>query len=60
MIIESYFKSVTGILEKIKDTQKKKIEAVSKMVADVLKKDGIIYMFGCGHSHLIALDCFYR
>ena len=30
------------------------------MVAEVIKNDGIIYIFGCGHSHLIGLDCFYR
>ena len=30
------------------------------MVADVIQADGIIYIFGCGHSHLIGLDCFYR
>ena len=30
------------------------------MVADTIKADGIIYIFGCGHSHLIGLDCFYR
>ena len=27
---------------------------------NVIKNDGIIYIFGCGHSHLIGLDCFYR
>lgn len=30
------------------------------MVANTIEKDGIIYVFGCGHSHLIGLDCFYR
>ena len=30
------------------------------MVSEVIKNDGIIYIFGCGHSHLIGLDCFYR
>jgi len=32
----------------------------AKMIAETIKNDGIIYVFGCGHSHLIALDCFYR
>ena len=30
------------------------------MVAKTIENDGLIYIFGCGHSHLIALDCFYR
>ena len=29
-------------------------------MAEVIRQDGIVYVFGCGHSHLIGLDCFYR
>ncbi len=29
-------------------------------VADAIVRDGLIYVFGCGHSHLPALDAFYR
>ena len=60
MIIDKYLNSITSILEKIKDTQTNRITAASKIVANVIENDGIIYIFGCGHSHLIALDCFYR
>lgn len=60
MIFENYYTEIVDVLEKIKNTQKEKIETASKMVAKVIENDGIIYVFGCGHSHLIALDCFYR
>ncbi len=60
MIFEKYYLEVTSVLEKIKDTQKDKIENAAEMVAKVIENDGIIYVFGCGHSHLIGLDCFYR
>lgn len=60
MIIEEYFENILNILKKIKTTQYEKITLASKVVADVIEKNGIIYIFGCGHSHLIALDCFYR
>lgn len=60
MIFETYFEKVTGTLGKIKDTQAEKMHEASRMVANVIKHDGIIYIFGCGHSHLIGLDCFYR
>ena len=30
------------------------------MVADVICRDGLVHVFGCGHSHLAALDTFYR
>ncbi len=60
MIFEEYYSKVTKILECIKNTQGEKIKAAADMVAETIKKDGIIYIFGCGHSHLIGLDCFYR
>lgn len=60
MITEKYLENIVSVLEKIKDTQKNKIMKASQMVAETIKNDGIIYIFGCGHSHLIALDCFYR
>lgn len=60
MIFEKYYSEITNILEKIKINQKEKIEQASKKVAKVIENDGIIYIFGCGHSHLIGLDCFYR
>ena len=60
MITEKYFDNIISVLSEIKDTQKEKMEEAAKMVAETIKNDGIIYIFGCGHSHLIALDCFYR
>lgn len=60
MITELYLREVTDILKKVSDTQKEKIKIVAKSVAKTIDNDGIIYIFGCGHSHLVALDCFYR
>lgn len=60
MIRDTYLQSITGILNKIVSTQSDKLSKASQLVAEVIKNDGIIYIFGCGHSHLIALDCFYR
>ncbi|MBR6509473.1 MAG: SIS domain-containing protein [Clostridia bacterium] len=60
MIFEKYYSEILNVLEKIKNTQKEKIETAANMVSKVIENDGIIYIFGCGHSHLIGLDCFYR
>lgn len=60
MIVEKYYKENIDILTKILNTQKGKIEEASRIVSETIKKDGIIYVFGCGHSHLIGLDSFYR
>lgn len=60
MMFEEYYSKVIKTLEEIKNTQGEKIMAAADMVAETIKNDGIIYIFGCGHSHLIGLDCFYR
>ena len=60
MLIEAYYARLTEVLEAVKTTQKEKILQAAQMAAKVIENDGIIYIFGCGHSHLLALDCFYR
>ena len=60
MIFEKYLDEITSVLNRITETQKDKILSAAELVADTIRNDGIIYIFGCGHSHLIALDCFYR
>ena len=59
-MLTKYYEEIIHILSEIKDTQADKIKSASRMIADTIKADGIIYIFGCGHSHLIGLDCFYR
>ena len=60
MIRDTYLSSITELLSKICDSQGEKLSAAAKAVSEVILNDGIIYIFGCGHSHLIALDCFFR
>ena len=56
----SYFNYVTKYLGQVNDTQAENMQKAGEMVAKTIENDGLIYIFGCGHSHLIALDCFYR
>ena len=60
MLFDTYYKETLAVLEKIKSTQTDKMKIAADMIAETIKNDGIIYIFGCGHSHLIALDSFYR
>ena len=56
----SYFNYVTKYLNTVNDTQAENMQKAGEIVAKTIENDGLIYIFGCGHSHLIALDCFYR
>lgn len=60
MLYQEYFKQVERVLSEIMKTQNKKIEKAAEIVADSLAKDGMLYVFGCGHSHIIGEDLFYR
>ena len=60
MIFDSYYEKTVAVLESIRTTQRESIAAAAAMAQRTIEKGGILYIFGCGHSHLIALDNFYR
>ena len=57
---EKYLEVEMDALRKIADTQADNIDKAARILDDCTKKDGIIRVFGCGHSHLVADDVFYR
>ena len=58
--MKEYLDEVTGILGKIEAEEGAALSAASDAVADAIAADRLVYVFGCGHSHLVALDTFYR
>ncbi|MBO5247897.1 MAG: SIS domain-containing protein [Clostridia bacterium] len=58
--MSEYLTHIINILSRIEEQESEKMGRAAEMVAKVIENDGIIYVFGCGHSHLIGLDCFYR
>jgi len=55
-----YLKQITGLLSRIESEQALAMARATETVAEVIARDGIVHVFGCGHSHLAALDTFYR
>ena len=55
-----YLNRITGLLAQIESDETEAMARASDAVADVICRDGIVHVFGCGHSHLPALDTFYR
>ena len=55
-----YLGEITAILSRIADEESAALERASAAVSDVICRDGLVHVFGCGHSHLAALDAFYR
>ena len=55
-----YLQNILSLLERIEEEEKESIAAAAKKTAQTIENDGLIYVFGCGHSHLPGLDAFYR
>lgn len=60
MLYRQYWKEVGTVLDHVMSTQAQKVEDCARLVAESLAKDGMLYVFGCGHSHIIGEDLFYR
>ena len=58
--MSEYLSKIVEVLERIEREEEKPLAEASRLVADVIKRDGLIFTFGCGHSHLPGLDAFYR
>lgn len=60
MLADKYYDVICEKLNKIKNTQREIISKVSGLICDATIRESIIYIFGSGHSHILAEDCFYR
>ncbi len=58
--MKAYLDEITALLAKIENEQGDAMARAAEAVADVICNDGVVHVFGCGHSHLAALDAFYR
>ncbi|QTQ16408.1 sugar isomerase domain-containing protein [Treponema parvum] len=60
-VLKLYRKEVFDIIDEIYGTEEKNILKAARMVADHVKKDKIVYVFGPGgHSNLAAMEVFFR
>ena len=57
---QKYLDEITRVLARIEQEEAPRLAAASDAVADVICRDGLVFTFGCGHSHLPCLDTFYR
>lgn len=58
--MEQYYDLVLNLLPRVRATQWENLRTVAGWVGNALAKDGWLYVFGTGHSHLLAEEVFYR
>lgn len=55
-----YLNHVIAVLEGIRDTQERQIRESAGIFAKALESERDIFLFGTGHSHMLAEEVFYR
>jgi uncharacterized phosphosugar-binding protein len=58
--IQKYKKEIFNLLEKISSNQKDKFFKVAQEFYKTYQKNGMIYIFGTGHSHMLAEEGHFR
>ncbi|WP_085991627.1 SIS domain-containing protein [Oceanobacillus senegalensis] len=60
-MVHKYFNQVKDILDKVETNEGLKIgEAAEKISATLQQDDGVVHLFGCGHSHMLTEEVYYR
>jgi len=60
MLYREYLEKVTDILSGVAENQKEEIQKAASYMAEAVKNDGVIHVFGCGHSQMFGMELFYR
>lgn len=60
MFSTQYYDSVLETLGSIRAREADKIQQAGVQMANTIEADGLVHFFGCGHSHLIGCELFYR
>ena len=60
-VMDAYYKEVIGIIDDIHNNEKERILECARVIADQVKNDRLVYVFGPGgHSNLAAMEIFFR
>jgi len=55
-----YLQQIVTHIRLVEQYEMDNIRIASEWIADSILEDGLLHLFGCGHSHLLVEDVFYR
>ena len=58
--VDAYYAKIQITFEAILETERDAIETAATWLSDTLQRDGLLFVTGTGHSHMIAEEVFYR
>lgn len=59
-MLSAYFERAKERLDLVEKNESERLKQAAQKVADVIQAGGIIQLFGCGHSHILTEEVFYR
>lgn len=57
-MITTYFHKVEERLQLVLENEKEHLQTAGSKVAECIQNEGIIQLFGCGHSHILTEEVF--
>jgi uncharacterized phosphosugar-binding protein len=55
-----YFHKLQELLSLVEKDETESLNNAAEKVAECIQNDGIVHVFGCGHSHILGEELFYR
>lgn len=59
-MIHTYFKRISELLQHVETKEIQAMNQAAEKIAASIQSEGIIHVFGCGHSHILAEEVYYR
>ena len=59
-VLHRYFDNLSSLLHTVITRQEAALETAAQKIAQCQLNGGMLYTFGTGHGHLLALEIFYR
>jgi len=60
MLAKEFIDKVVSLIHTVEETESTSVAQAADWIADSIARDGLLHLFGCGHSHLLVEDFFYR
>ncbi|HLR09073.1 MAG TPA: SIS domain-containing protein [Bacillota bacterium] len=59
-MIDQYLNEISHLIAHITKKEKDSMAKAASKLADAIQHDGVIHLFGSGHSHMLAEELYYR
>ncbi|HUQ64741.1 SIS domain-containing protein [Oceanobacillus profundus] len=59
-MINNYFDKIKDLLAKVQKEEHNVMIQAGHKVAETIQNGGVIHLFGCGHSHILTEEVYYR